>query len=180
MVNFQGRSVHVNSYGKRFLFTQERMQLPIKMLSGGERARIIIAKLMTQSADVLLLDEPTNDLDIATLEILEESLREFEGAIVFITHDRYMLNDLATLYLGLGFDDDDYFFADYYQWEKHLVELTKRPNKKNKEAVKTIPVTEKKKLTYKEKIELQEMEANIQKTENKLEKLERKLTSTPP
>ena len=70
-------------------------------LSGGERARVLIAQLMLQPADVLLLDEPTNDLDIPTLEILEESLLEFRGALVLVTHDRYMLDRVSTVVLGL-------------------------------------------------------------------------------
>src|ERR1035438_2670758 len=85
----QGRVVHVASWAARFLFTGEQLNQPVRNLSGGERARVLIAKLMLEPADVLLLDEPTNDLDIPTLEILEENLLDFPGALVLVTHDRY-------------------------------------------------------------------------------------------
>ena len=86
-------------------------------LSGGERARILIAKLMLEPADVLLLDEPTNDLDIQTLEILEESLLEYRGALVMVTHDRYLLDRVSTVVLGLDGMGAAERFADYSQWD---------------------------------------------------------------
>jgi ATP-binding cassette subfamily F protein uup len=86
-------------------------------LSGGERARVLIAQLMLQPADVLLLDEPTNDLDIPTLDILEESLLEFRGSLVLVTHDRYMLDRVSTVVLGLDGLGGVGRFADYSQWE---------------------------------------------------------------
>src|SRR5204863_9013683 len=87
-------------------------------LSGGERARVLIAQLMLQPADVLLLDEPTNDLDIPTLEVLEESLLEYRGALVLVTHDRYMLDRVSTVVLGLDGLGAAERFADYGQWEE--------------------------------------------------------------
>ena len=89
------------SWAARFLFTGEQLNQPVRNLSGGERARVLIAKLMLEPADVLLLDEPTNDLDIPTLEILEENLLDFPGALVLVTHDRYLLNRVASTVLGL-------------------------------------------------------------------------------
>ena len=100
-VIYQDRIMHVASWAARFLFTREQLSQPVGRLSGGERARVLIAQLMLQPADVLLLDEPTNDLDIPTLEILEESLLEFRGALVLVTHDRYMLDRVSTVVLGL-------------------------------------------------------------------------------
>ena len=100
-VIYQGRTVHVASWAARFLFTGEQLNQPVRNLSGGERARVLIAKLMLEPADVLLLDEPTNDLDIPTLEILEENLLDFPGALVLVTHDRYLLNRVASTVLGL-------------------------------------------------------------------------------
>jgi ATP-binding cassette subfamily F protein uup len=169
--------MHVHSFGKRFLFTPERLQLPVRMLSGGEKARILIARLMTQSADILLLDEPTNDLDIETLEILEESLRNFPGAIVFITHDRYMLNDLATIFLGLGFGGDEYFFADYYQCERYLQEMSQKKAPKAKTKTVSNNAPKKQKLSYKEKTEYQNIEKKIQKAEAEVERLHKLLES---
>jgi len=117
-VMYQGRVVHVASYAAKFLFTGEQLNQPVERLSGGERARVLIAKLMLEPADLLLLDEPTNDLDIATLEILEESLLEYAGALVLVTHDRYMLDRVSTVVLGLDGRGKAETFADYSQWEQ--------------------------------------------------------------
>jgi ABC transport system ATP-binding/permease protein len=116
-VIYQDRVIHVAAWAARFLFSGEQLNQPVERLSGGERARVLIAQLMLQPADVLLLDEPTNDLDIATLEILEESLLEFRGSLVLVTHDRYMLDRVSTIVLGLDGDGSAESFADYRQWE---------------------------------------------------------------
>ena len=116
-VIYQDRVVHVASWAARFLFTSEQLNQPVSRLSGGERARVLIAQLMLQPADLLLLDEPTNDLDIPTLEILEESLLEYRGALVLVTHDRYLLDRVSTVVLGLNGQGSAEGFADYSQWE---------------------------------------------------------------
>ena len=116
-VIYQDRSIHVASWAARFLFKGEQLNQPVERLSGGERARVLIAQLMLQPADVLLLDEPTNDLDIPTLEILEESLLEFRGSLVLVTHDRYMLDRVSSIVLGLDGQGGVETFADYSQWE---------------------------------------------------------------
>src|ERR1700720_2351631 len=116
-VIYQGNVIHVASWGARFLFTGEDLNRRVGKLSGGERARVLIAQLMLQPADVLLLDEPTNDLDIPTLEILEESLLEYRGALALVTHDRFMLDRVSTIVLGLDGLGDAERFADYSQWE---------------------------------------------------------------
>ena len=121
-LNYQGRTVHVASWAARFLFTGEQLNQPVRNLSGGERARVLIAKLMLEPADVLLLDEPTNDLDIPTLEILEENLLDFPGALVLVTHDRYLLNRVSGTVLGLDGRGHTGRFADYAQWEDWLEE----------------------------------------------------------
>jgi ATP-binding cassette subfamily F protein uup len=117
-VVYQDRVVHVASYAAKFLFTGDQLNQPVERLSGGERARVLIARLMLQPADVLMLDEPTNDLDIPTLEILEESLLEFKGALVLVTHDRYMLDRVSNVVLGLDGRGHARSFADYSQWEE--------------------------------------------------------------
>ena len=99
------------------MFTSEQLNQPVGRLSGGERARVLIANLMLEPADVLLLDEPTNDLDIPTLEILEESLLEFPGALVLVTHDRYLLDRVSTIVLGFDGLGGVESFADYSQWD---------------------------------------------------------------
>ncbi|MGB0064753.1 MAG: ABC-F family ATP-binding cassette domain-containing protein [Terracidiphilus sp.] len=116
-VVYQDRLVHVAGYASRFLFTSEQLNQPVERLSGGERARVLIARLMLQPADVLILDEPTNDLDIPTLEILEESLLEFPGSLVLVTHDRYLLDRVTNAVLGLDGRGNAALFADYLQWE---------------------------------------------------------------
>jgi ATP-binding cassette subfamily F protein uup len=116
-VVYQDRVIHVASWASRFLFTGEQLNQPVGRLSGGERARVLIARLMLQPADVLLLDEPTNDLDIPTLEVLEESLLEYRGALVMVTHDRYMLDRVSTTVLGLDGRGQAERFAGYSQWE---------------------------------------------------------------
>ncbi|MBA3816266.1 MAG: ABC-F family ATP-binding cassette domain-containing protein [Parachlamydiaceae bacterium] len=171
-VIYRGSHIHVNSWAKRFLFTLDRMDLPVKQLSGGERARIQIARLMLQPADLLLLDEPTNDLDIATLETLEESLLEFPGAIVLITHDRALLDRLATSVIGLGLPGEIPILADYRQWEAY-VEQKKRavPQTtiaKNERIEKNPSSDSKKKLSYKEMKELEQMEVKITTIEGKI------------
>ena len=116
-VVFQGRSIHVASWAKRFLFRPEQLELPVGRLSGGEQARILIARLMREPADLLILDEPTNDLDIPTLEVLEDSLAEFEGGLVLVTHDRFMLERVSNVILALDGEGGAETFADYAQWE---------------------------------------------------------------
>jgi len=123
-VIYQDRVIHVASWAARFLFSGEQLHQPVERLSGGERARVLIAQLMLQPADVLLLDEPTNDLDIPTLEILEESLLEFRGSLVLVTHDRYMLDRVSTIVLGLDGQGGAESFADYSHWEVWQAERT--------------------------------------------------------
>ena len=115
-VVFQGRPMHVSAWARRFLFPIEKLGLSVSRLSGGEQARVLIAQLMLRPADLLLLDEPTNDLDIPTLEVLEESLEEFPGAVVLITHDRFLMDRLSDRLLYLDGQGKAEFFADYTQW----------------------------------------------------------------
>ncbi len=121
-VLYLGRPVHVNGWARRFLFREEQLVQPVASLSGGERARLHLARLMLEPADVLLLDEPTNDLDIPTLDVLEESLLEFPGAIVLVTHDRYLMDRVANGVLGLDGEGGSGLFADLNQWEEWMEE----------------------------------------------------------
>ena len=125
-VIYQDRVIHVASWAAKFLFTGEQLNQPVERLSGGERARVLIAQLMLQPADLLLLDEPTNDLDIPTLEILEENLLEFRGSLVLVTHDRYLLDRVSTVVLGLDGQGSAESFADYSQWEFWQAERSTR------------------------------------------------------
>jgi len=116
-VTFQGRTLHVAAWAKRFLFPPEQLEVSVGRLSGGEQARIHIARLMREPADLLILDEPTNDLDIPTLDVLEESLTTFEGGLVLVTHDRFMLDRVATGIVALDGRGGAEKFSDYAQWE---------------------------------------------------------------
>jgi ATP-binding cassette subfamily F protein uup len=164
MVMFQGRPLHVVSWAKRFLFAPAQLTLPVARLSGGEKARLLIARLMLRSADILLLDEPTNDIDIPTLEVLEESLREFPGAIVLITHDRLLLGNLSDRLLFLDGQGRAEFFADYDQWLSAKL-IAAAPAASGKKSAK--PHKDKaRKLPYKEQSELNRMEQTIAKAES--------------
>lgn len=177
-VIYQNRAVHVASWAARFLFTGEDLNRPVGRLSGGERARVLIAQLMLQSADVLLLDEPTNDLDIPTLEILEENLLEFPGALVLVTHDRFLLDRVSTVVFGLDGFGGSQRFADYSQWEAWRDQriaaqnpradaspMTGQKNGSSPLAASTAgepsAKSQKKKLTYKEAREFEMMEQAI-------------------
>ncbi len=175
-VIYQDRVIHVASWAARFLFTGEQLNQPVGRLSGGERARVLIAKLMLQPADVLLLDEPTNDLDIPTLEVLEESLLEFRGALVLVTHDRYLLDRVSTTVIGLDGLGEAGSFADYSQWESWQEERQRRLRTAVKTperdiTFETSPATStaaKKKLSYLEAREYATLEQRIAEAEAKL------------
>ncbi len=119
-VEYKGSRIHVYGWAARFLFRQEQMEQPLRRLSGGERSRVLIARLMLRPADILLLDEPTNDLDLPSLEVLEASLRDFSGAVVLVTHDRYLLDRISRSILALDGKGGAHAFADLEQWEASL------------------------------------------------------------
>jgi ATP-binding cassette subfamily F protein uup len=174
-VVYQGRVVHVASYAQKFLFTSEQLNQPVERLSGGERARILIARLMLEPADLLLMDEPTNDLDIATLEVLEESLLEYKGALVLVTHDRYMLDRISTTVLGLDGKGDSAIFADYPQWEQWFLSQQSEQRPEREEQSKRPPAAEisaapaKKKLSYLEAREFAGIEARVEAADARLD-----------
>jgi ATP-binding cassette subfamily F protein uup len=184
-VIYQDRAIHVASWAARFLFTGEDLNRPVGRLSGGERARVLIAQLMLQPADVLLLDEPTNDLDIPTLEILEESLLEFTGALVLVTHDRFLLDRVSNVVFGLDGLGGAERFADYFQWEEWKAQNERArakglvPGGTNGSsparaaisvpAANALPAASKKKLSFKEAREFELMEKTIHEAEAKLQ-----------
>jgi ATP-binding cassette subfamily F protein uup len=165
-VVYRGRVIHIASWAARFLFTSEQIDQPVNKLSGGERARVLIANLMLEPADLLLLDEPTNDLDIPTLEILEESLLEFEGALVLVTHDRHLLDRVSTIVLGLESGRAE-AFADYSQWAANLIARKPAKTKVASQNVSAAP-TQKKKLSYLESREYESIERKIPAMEDAL------------
>jgi ATP-binding cassette subfamily F protein uup len=168
-VVYQDRTIHVASWASRFLFLSEQLNQPVSRLSGGERARVLIAKLMLEPADVLLLDEPTNDLDIPTLEILEESLVEFPGALVLVTHDRYMLDRVSTVVLGLDGDSGYERFADYSQWDVWQAERKKAKARASSPAkAANLGQPSKKKLSYLDNRDLETIQTRIMAAEDLL------------
>ena len=175
-VIYQDRVIHVASWAARFLFTGEQLNQPIGRLSGGERARVLIAQLMLQPADLLLLDEPTNDLDIPTLDILEENLLEYRGALVLVTHDRYMLDRVSTIALGLDGQGGAESFADYSQWELWQAERKQpaRPvssgaHQPRRASASVEPATARKKLSYLEAREYATIEQRVAEAEQVLQ-----------
>lgn len=167
MVLYRGRPIHVAGWAKRFLFREEQLELPVARLSGGERARVMIARLMLQTADVLLLDEPTNDLDIPTLEVLEDSLLDFPGALVLVSHDRYLLDRVSTVVLGLD-GGEGALFADYSQWEAWRREPPAENGAVKESRVVPAESGPKKKLSYIEQREFDGMEEKILESEREL------------
>jgi ATP-binding cassette subfamily F protein uup len=182
-VIFRDRPMHVAGWAKRFLFDSGQLDRPISSLSGGEQARVLIARLMLQPADLLLLDEPTNDLDIPTLEVLEESLTDFPGALVLVTHDRYLLDRVSTAVLGLDGQGAAQIYADYWQWEALQLapKSSSRMEKATAPAGFAAPIPEssvnagattapaKKRLSYLEAREWEQMETRILEAERELE-----------
>lgn len=178
-VVYQEQSLHVVTWAKRFLFRADQLETPVYRLSGGEQARILIARLMLQPADILLLDEPTNDLDIPSIDVLEESLCEFPGAVVLVTHDRFLLDRVCTLVLGFDGSGNAEYFADYEQW---LAALSAQPDKDQPDTSaiprkKVAPRSKPGKLSYMDQREYDQMEELILAAEVRLDQVETLMAS---
>lgn len=171
-VLFQGRSLHIASFSKSFGFRNEQLDTNVERLSGGERARLLIARMLLQPADVLILDEPTNDLDIDTLEVLEESLQSFPGAVVLVTHDRYLMDRVCNGLLGLMGGGQSTFFADYSQYAVGVTAARLEQQQKAKPQA-AAPIQQKtakvaKKLSYNDQRDWDTIEERIMVAEQKL------------
>lgn len=185
-VHYQGQYVFARSYLERFLFNRQQMDLPVEKLSGGEQSRLRLAQLMLNEAQVLILDEPTNDLDVATLTVLEDSLKEFNGAVILVTHDRYFMDQVASQIMAFHKHADGNTtlenFAGYLQWEEWFEEqkeLQALALKREAEAKKDSKASGKSgKLSFKEKFELENMETTILELEEKLEGLQGESTKS--
>lgn len=170
-VTYRGNPMHVSGWAKRFLFKTEQLNTPIRVLSGGEQARILIANLMLQPADVLILDEPTNDLDIPTLEVLEDSLLSFPGALVLVTHDRYLLDRVSTDLLALDGRGGTAYFTGLSQWES-----AQKPAPPVAVPVRSkAPAPAANRLSTSERRELAQIEAKIEAADEIVAALERQL-----
>jgi ATP-binding cassette subfamily F protein uup len=175
-VNFRGQSIHISGWAQRFLFRPEQLDMAVRDLSGGEQSRIFLARLMLVPADVLILDEPTNDLDIPTLEVLEESLADFPGALVLVTHDRYLLDRLSTEILGLDGIGGAQIFADREQYERarqsNSQKVKEKPAEKQERKPAAAPM---KKLSWMEQREWDQMEQKVMAAEAELELYQQRL-----
>jgi ATP-binding cassette subfamily F protein uup len=165
-VIFRDSPLHVAAWAKRFLFRPEQLETKVARLSGGERARIVLARMMLQPADLLVLDEPTNDLDIPALEVLEEALLEFPGAIVLVTHDRHLLDRVATEILVLDGRGAAMPFADFDQWQAHVQAAVPPPPQRQKERAPRLRDT--RRLNYLEQREWDGLETKVLEAEGRL------------
>lgn len=177
-VLFQGKQIHIQGYLDRFLFKREQTDMLLGQLSGGEQARVLIARLMQQEANILVLDEPTNDLDVPTLDVLQECLTQFEGAILLVTHDRYFLDQVATQILAFPQSGENtgniVSFADLYQWENWQKQMSAPKKAAVPKAEPPKPnIAPKRKLSFNESRELAGMEEKIHSAEMKLQDLEK-------
>jgi ABC transport system ATP-binding/permease protein len=172
-VDVQGKNMHVYGYLKNFLFPREFLDKKIGVLSGGEKNRVALALLFTKKVDILILDEPTNDLDIPTINILEEKLTNFPGAVIIVSHDRYFVDKIAKklfIFKGNGQIEESYRqYSEYLESERELIELSEM----EKESIKDKPVERVKqktvKLTFKEKIALEKLPAEIEMLEHQID-----------
>ena len=171
-VLYRGQSLHVATWAQKFLFRPDQLDTPVGNLSGGEQARILIAGLMRQPADILLLDEPTNDLDIPALQVLEESLLDFPGALVLVTHDRYLLNRVCNRVLGFVGSARLAYFASFDQWRVAL-----QPQSKSEKTAAPQGARGKKKssgrLSYLDQREYDGMEEAISRAEEEEQSLQK-------
>jgi ABC transport system ATP-binding/permease protein len=183
-VMVRGRSRHVIGYLKDFLFPPERIDSPVKALSGGERNRLLLAKIFTQSANMMVLDEPTNDLDVDTLELLEELLAEYEGTLLLVSHDRTFLDNVVTS--TLVFEGEGRFreyAGGYEDWERYQrsipevpIHTAKRASAPVLSARPEIKLSDKpRKLTYKERRELEALPAKIEALETEQAELHQRM-----
>jgi len=176
IIHIKGQNRHVYGYLKSFLFPEEYLNKKIGMLSGGEKNRVALAWLMAQDVDCLILDEPTNDLDILTINILEEQLINFSGAILFVSHDRYFIDKIASkllIFKGDGVVEESFQnYSEYLMIEKEINELEEFSNNiVQKSVVKEKKVKKKVKLSFKEQRAYDNLPNEIESLENEIEEV---------
>ncbi len=171
-VEINGRSQHVVSYMKNFLFSPERINSPVKSLSGGERNRLLLARIFTRPANFLVLDEPTNDLDIETLELLEELLADYPGTLLLVSHDRYFLDRVVTS--TIVFEGDKglkEYVGGYEDWQRQRLPEMKKERINPVRDTKPRP-RKSAKLGYREQQELLKLPAEIERLETEISSME--------
>ncbi|MET0048157.1 MAG: ATP-binding cassette domain-containing protein [Sedimenticola sp.] len=177
-VEIGGSSKHVISYLQDFLFTPDRVRQPVRALSGGERNRLLLAKLFTRPANVLVMDEPTNDLDMETLELLEELLLEYQGTLLLVSHDRAFLNNVVTSCLVFEGDGRvNEYVGGYDDWlRQRQPVIEEKPVSKPQPAPKVEkPRPKPKKLSYKDQRELEALPKRIEELEMRLDELQARM-----
>jgi ATP-binding cassette subfamily F protein uup len=184
-VNIRGRSRHVISYLKDFLFPPERVDSPVKILSGGERNRLLLAKVFLQSANMLVLDEPTNDLDVDTLELLEDLLSDYDGTLLLVSHDRTFLDNVVTSTIAFEGDGEvNEYVGGYEDWLRQRSTVTPGKARLSKEeaardrASKSAPAGSRKKLGFNEQRELAGLPARIEALEAEVQELEQQVSQS--
>src|SRR5882672_436085 len=173
-VIYRDRALHVAAWAKRFLFHPRQLETPVSRLSGGERARITLARMMLRPADLLVLDEPTNDLDIPALEVLEEALLEFPGALVLVSHDRHLLDRVSTQVTALDGRGGAEPYASYDQWEANRQQQSPPKRDPTRASAATPPRPAVRRLSYLERREWDGMEAAVLDTEARLAEARRR------
>jgi len=167
---------HVSSYLQDFLFTPDKFRMSVGSLSGGEKNRLMLALLFSRPANLLVLDEPTNDLDIETLELLEENLQSFKGTILVVSHDRYFLDNIVTHTLYLDNNTIDFCVGGYSDWKAKEVPKEKTPGKRNKNHLSVLKnKSGQRKLTYNEENRLRSMPEEVTILENKIHRIHQML-----
>ena len=182
-VTIDGNRRHVISYLQDFLFTADRARLPVKFLSGGERNRLLLAKLFARPANVLVLDEPTNDLDLETLELLEQRLVDFQGTVLAVSHDREFLDNVVTSVIVFDQGSVQEYVGGYSDWIRQrggAESVKKSPRSLQKKSTASLELEKPKpqKLSYKEKRELEQLPVQIEKMEADVAALHEEMADT--
>lgn len=180
-VYFQNQYTHIRSYLERFLFFGDKVDLPALKLSGGEQARLRLAQMMLKTAQVLILDEPTNDLDLETLQVLEQALIDYPGAIILVTHDRYFLDQVCDQIIAFEPNETELvLYTGFYQWEQSHLDKKKSKETPLKASSGEIAVSNKpkEKVSFKDKQDWETIEARIAQLENEQKEVENKMSHT--
>ena len=178
----RGAPKHVVGYLKEFLFDEAQARAPVRSLSGGEKARLLLAKIMARESNLLVLDEPTNDLDVETLDLLQELLDEYQGTVILVSHDRDFLDRVATTTIAMDGGGRTVVYAggwSDYQAQKQVKPIFEKPSStaKAKPDVKQLRPAEKQGLTFTERHRLEKLPAEIEKLEAEIAKLEEYLSA---
>ena len=187
-IEIKGRKRHAISYLGEFMFAPDRVRMPVKALSGGEQNRAILARLFSKPANLLVLDEPTNDLDVETLELLEEILLDFDGTVLLVSHDRQFMDNVVTsIFVMPGNGEVEEYVGGYSSWAERggrLVAVDQREKKSSMKKAETkiqvVPnpgANRPRKLSYKDQRELDALPELIEQLDSRLQELESEISA---